>query len=91
MKEQIPQAVGVGLAGGLPLVPGAYTAAGQRIGAAIQGAKHGDKLIQSGKALGQALDGALVPVSPVAPSIPGALGLGTKQAYDYAKKKKEEK
>ncbi|MDL2210766.1 RHS repeat-associated core domain-containing protein, partial [Desulfovibrio sp. OttesenSCG-928-O18] len=83
--KMVPPAVAIGSAPVLAAVPGAYTTIGRSIGAAIAASKHAGAIVRGGSALGRALDGAFVPVSPVAPSFSGMWGAIGRKIYEETK------
>lgn len=67
--------------------PGAVTAAGQRVGAALQASKYGRRIIQAG----QFAEGFLNPNPAAASSIPGGMGTIVAQVIDKLERNRAEK
>ncbi|MDL2285314.1 hypothetical protein LJB93_01060, partial [Desulfovibrio sp. OttesenSCG-928-F07] len=60
----------------MTMAPGAITAAGQRIGAALTTSQHGGKVIKTA----QAIEGFVNPNAPTTLAVPGLVGTGAARA-----------
>ena len=90
MTQVAPTVIKSSAASALPgaalLGPGAVTAA-QRVGAAIQTAKHGDKIIKALPHAKDFIEAAAIP-GPPAMTKAAVIGSAAKKVYDEAQKRK---